>query len=277
MKEIFYFQADWKSTGLLRQLLADWLFKTLVTLRIRSIMIKSPALPLALIQLDVPPHHVVAKIGEQPVWFIDALGLQPDEYLIMRPHLGEALPAFSQISGAILSGSWAMVTDHADWSERSAAWVRAAIDAKLPLLGVCYGHQLMAYALGGKVEDNPNGWERGLLPLVCNAQTQRDSLLAALPATFNVWLSHRQTVTAPPPQAQVLAQSEKDGCQILRYSPYALSVQFHPEFTQRIMRACLPDGAGNSDARLEGEDWARELLRTFYLQTQRIDDQAQGA
>ena len=241
-------------------------------------MTLTSALPLALIQLEVPPAAVVERIGEQPNWFIDALDLQPDEYVIVRPHLGESLPQFDQISGAILSGSWAMVTDHAEWSERSAAWVRAAIDARLPLLGVCYGHQLMAYALGGKVEDNPNGWERGLLPVVCEEQAQRDGLLATLPARFSAWLSHRQSVITPPPQAQVLATSDKDGCQILRYSPHALSVQFHPEFSRRIMLACLPpESRDSSVAEIEGTDWARQLLVAFWQQTRPQAKQAQGA
>ncbi|HAH12717.1 MAG TPA: glutamine amidotransferase, partial [Pantoea agglomerans] len=165
-------------------------------------MTYTSALPLALIQLEVPPANVVSEIGEQPRWFIDALNLQPDEYLIVRPHLGEALPAFDQISGAILSGSWAMVTDHAEWSERSAVWIRAAMDHGLPLLGVCYGHQLMAYALGGEVADNPNGWERGLLPINCMPEAQRDPLLKKLPQDFSVWLSHRQSVISAPQQAQ---------------------------------------------------------------------------
>ncbi|MEZ3498695.1 glutamine amidotransferase [Pantoea sp. KPR_PJ] len=234
------------------------------------------ALPLALIQLEVPPAAVADKIGEQPRWFIDALGLHADEYLIVRPHLGEALPQFDRISGAILSGSWAMVTDHAEWSERTAAWVRAAIDARLPLLGVCYGHQLMAYALGGKVADNPNGWERGLLPLVCEAEAGRDELLAALPSAFNVWLSHRQSVITPPPQAQVLAKSAKDGCQILRYSPQALSVQFHPEFSRPVMQACLPGDVSDDGADIEGIDWARQLLVAFWQQTRPQARQAQG-
>ena len=240
-------------------------------------MIATPALPIALIQLEVPPANVVAQIGEQPRWFIDALNLQPDEYLIVRPHLGEALPAFDQIAGAILSGSWAMVTDHADWSERSAAWIRAAIEAALPLLGVCYGHQLMAYALGGEVADNPNGWERGLLPVTCGALAQRDPLLQRLPAAFSAWLSHRQSVLTPPRQAQVLASSERDGCQIIRYSPQALSVQFHPEFSPKIMRACLPDGSTDDGAVIEGKDWARQLLTDFWQQTRPSVEQAQGA
>lgn len=238
----------------------------------------SPAcLPLALIQLEVPPASVVARIGEQPRWFIEALGLPPEAYLIVRPHLGESLPQFDQISGAILSGSWAMVTDHADWSERCAAWVRAAVDAALPLLGVCYGHQLMAYALGGKVADNPAGWERGLLPLTCAAAAQGDALLGALPPRFSAWLSHRQSVIAPPPQAQVLASSAKDRCQILRYSPQALSVQFHPEFSRRIMSACLPPDVSDDGAEIEGADWARQLLVAFWQQTRPQAAQAQGA
>lgn len=240
-------------------------------------MTHTPALPIALIQLEVPPANVVAQIGEQPRWFIDALNLQPDEYLIVRPHLGEALPAFDQISAAILSGSWAMVTDHADWSERSAAWIRAAIEASLPLLGGCYGHQLMAYALGGEVADNPNGWERGLLPVTCGAQAQRDPLLRGVPSTFSAWLSHRQSVLTPPPQAQVLAASERDGCQIIRYSPQALSVQFHPEFSSSIMRACLPDDSSDVAAVMEGKDWARTLLTAFWQQARPSVEQAQGA
>ncbi len=69
-------------------------------------MTQTRTLPLALIQLETPPPQVVAKIGEQPQWFITALALQPDDYVIVRPHLGEELPAFSGISGAIFSGSW---------------------------------------------------------------------------------------------------------------------------------------------------------------------------
>ena len=240
-------------------------------------MTQTPALPLALIQLEVPPARVVSQIGEQPRWFIDALDLQPDEYLIVRPHLGEALPAFDEISGAILSGSWAMVTDHEEWSERSAAWVRAAIEQELPLLGVCYGHQLMAYALGGEVADNPHGWERGLLPIRCSDQAQRDPLLQSLPAAFSVWLSHRQSVITAPPQAEVLAASARDGCQIVRYTPQALSVQFHPEFSRHIMNVCLPEGLSDGGDDIEGKDWARALLEKFWQQTRPAAAQAQGA
>ncbi|MDU6416297.1 glutamine amidotransferase [Mixta calida] len=221
-------------------------------------------LPLALIQLDIPPVPVRDRIGEQARWFIDALRLTPHDYVICRPDLGESLPDFNAVSGAILSGSWAMVTDHAEWSERTAAWVRAATEQSLPLLGVCYGHQLMAYALGGEVGDNPYGWERGALPVSLLAGAQADPLLQALPATFAAWLSHRQTVLTPPPGARVLARSAADDCQIVRYSPQALSVQFHPEFDARIMQACLGVGSGFDPEAQPATDSARLILQRFW-------------
>ncbi|WP_123329119.1 glutamine amidotransferase [Erwinia sp. JUb26] len=233
----------------------------------------SVKLPLAIIQLETPPLPVSERVGDQQLWFVQALGLSAGEYIVVRPDLGEALPDPATISAAILSGSWAMVTDHADWSERTAAWVRHLVAEKLPLLGVCYGHQLMAYALGGKVGDNPNGWERGLQQLESAAARHQDPLLASLPSHFSAWLSHRQSVLTPPPGAQVLASSVLEPCQIIRYSPQALSVQFHPEFTGEIMTACLHNSLGDEQANKlmhnqPEPEWPRQLLQDFWQQQQ---------
>lgn len=227
-------------------------------------MTDSHALPLALFQLDVPPPEVVAQVGEQPAWFIAALNLQPDDYTIVRPHLGETLPDLDQISGAILSGSWAMVTDRPEWSERTAAWIRDAVGASLPLLGICYGHQLMAHALGGEVGDNPHGWEGGLKTVTQNVHD--DPWLAQLPTTFPAWLSHRQSVLIPPSHARVLAHSAQESCQIIRYTPQAMSLQFHPEFTHAIACACQSDNRAQPAA-MPGKDWPHELLQRFWQQT----------
>ncbi|RYF49524.1 MAG: glutamine amidotransferase, partial [Comamonadaceae bacterium] len=76
---------------------------------------------------------------------------------VVRPSLGETLPAPHAVAGAIITGSWNMVTDREDWSELTAAWVREAFAGDVPLLGICYGHQLMAHALGGVVDYHPQG------------------------------------------------------------------------------------------------------------------------
>lgn len=230
-------------------------------------------LPLAIIQLESPPQAVSRQVGEQKQWFIEALELADDDYIVVRPDLGDALPDVQQIACAVLSGSWAMVTDHAEWSERTAAWVRHAVAEQLPLLGVCYGHQLMAYALGGEVGDNPNGWERGVKLLQTTRAQRQDPLLASVPGRFTAWLSHRQSVLTPPPGAQVLAASAQDGCQIIRYSASALSLQFHPEFTPEIMAACLHNSLAPGEVQKlltqqPEPHWPRQLLRDFFQQAQ---------
>ncbi len=158
-----------------------------------------------------------------------------------------------------------MVTDRLAWSEKTAQWIRRAHALNLPLLGVCYGHQLIAHALGGVVADNPLGSERGL-QLIQIAEQSTAPLLTAFPRRFSAWLSHRQTVLQPPEGASVLAFSARDACQILRYSDTAYSVQFHPEFTWEIMAACLRHrGEGLEMAEMPGEPgWPPELLRRFY-------------
>ena len=70
---------------------------------------------------------------------------------------GDALPRREGFAGVIVTGSAAMVTERADWSERSADWLREAAHDGMPLFGICYGHQLLAHALGGEVGYNPAG------------------------------------------------------------------------------------------------------------------------
>lgn len=223
------------------------------------------AKPLAIIQMGVPPAVIRHEAGEQSQWFIQALALDSGEYIVVRPDLQDSLPGMDTICGAIISGSWAMVSDQLAWSEETAQWIRCAHGLNLPLLGVCYGHQLIAHALGGVVDDNPQGSERGLQQIQI-AENSAAPLLKAFPERFSAWLSHRQTVLQPPEGASVLAFSAKDTCQILRYSDTSYSVQFHPEFTWDIMAACLKArGEGLEWAEMPGEPcWPQELLRRFY-------------
>ncbi len=227
--------------------------------------------PLAIVQMGEPPAAIAAEVGEQYQWFVDRLGLKSHEYLLIRPYRGDRLPDPGRISAAIITGSWSMVTDHAPWSENTASWIRGVHALKMPLLGVCYGHQLIAYALGGIVADNPRGWEGGLQQVRLAARTDGDPLLNGLPGQFAVWLSHLQTVVRPPAEAQVLATSPQDDCQIIRYSPHTFSLQFHPEFSRSLMASCLRHSSRHgARAQLENlqslaePEWPSLILRRFY-------------
>ncbi len=230
-----------------------------------------PARPLLIVQTGEAPQPILEKLGGFALWFRASMRLRPEQVRIVRVDTGEKLPKPNEAAAAVITGSGAMVTDRERWSEDTAAWLRNAMDADLPLFGVCYGHQLLSHALGGVVDWLPGGREIGTQPIVRNGTD--DALLDGIPVNFPAHTTHRQSVIEAPKAAQVLARSSADPHQILRYSPTAISTQFHPEFSVRVMRAYLRSREealreeGRNVAMLESEvaatPHARGLLRKF--------------
>ncbi|MFY2762655.1 glutamine amidotransferase [Arenimonas sp. MALMAid1274] len=172
-------------------------------------------------------------------WIRVAAGLHGRQVRHCRVLDGEALPEPGEHAGVLVTGSGAMVTERLDWSERSAQWLRRAADAGTPLFGICYGHQLLAHALGGQVDYNPRGREMGTVPVELDAAAGHDALFSGLGTRFDAHTTHLQTVTAPPPGATVLARSERDDCQAFRWGDSVWGVQFHPEFSTGMMRGYI--------------------------------------
>lgn len=177
--------------------------------------------------------------GDFPAWIRNGLGLRPDEVEVVQVQEGGALPDPRTVAGAVLTGSGAMVSDRLDWSEATAEWLRGAVAAGLPLLGICYGHQLLAHALGGRVGDHPDGREVGTIEVEPLAAADGDALFDAAPARFRAHATHEQSVLDLPPGAVTLARSAHDANQAVRFSANAWGVQFHPEFSAAVMRAYI--------------------------------------
>jgi len=233
--------------------------------------------PLLIILTGHAPDAIRARLGDFDHWFRLALRLSPREIRVVDVSAGVPLPDTTDIRGAVISGSAAMVTEKLVWSERLAGWIRDAMDAQLPLFGVCYGHQLMAHALGGRVDVLPGGREVGTQDIEVFETGADDHLLAGLPMHFAAHTTHVQSVLEAPTGAQVLARSARDPHHILRYGPNAFSTQLHPEFSAAVMRAYLRlradnlrseslDVAALLDA-VRATPHARRLLRRFALQT----------
>jgi GMP synthase (glutamine-hydrolysing) len=172
-------------------------------------------------------------------WIRVAAGLHGREVHSCRVADGEALPDARDYAGVLITGSGAMVTERADWSERSADWLRDAAHAGQPLFGICYGHQLLAHALGGEVDYNPRGREMGTVPVRLHAEADSDPLFAGLPQEISAQTTHLQCVLAAPLAARVLARSDKDECQAFRWKDSVWGVQFHPEFSSHMMRSYI--------------------------------------
>ncbi|PXX90387.1 glutamine amidotransferase [Marinobacter vulgaris] len=195
------------------------------------------------------PRVVVLKTGTTYPALRDAFG-DFDHWFVARlaPELNvdvvdvtvDDLPGRPEDwDGIVITGSPAMVSDREAWSEQTASWLADAIGAEVPVLGVCYGHQLLAHALGGEVGYHPRGRETGTHPVELLDAALDDPLFKGLPRQFPAQLTHRQSVLRLPDSAVLLGHNEFEPHQAFRLGPCAWGVQFHPEFSTDVMRAYL--------------------------------------
>lgn len=226
------------------------------------------------------PLRSLRRYGGFPHWIRVAAGLEAQDTVTVNVEQGGRLPRRNGFAGVIVTGSAAFVTDRAEWSERSADWLCDAVHDGTPTLGICYGHQLLAHALGGEVADNPTGRESGTVAIDLHDHAAEDPLFSALPAKFIAHATHVQTVLRPPEGATVLAKSEQDNCHAFRWREHAWGVQFHPEFATHHMRGYVI--ARQEHLRSEGRcpktiarnvtaaPQARKLLRRFVGHARRV-------
>ncbi|MEM7546778.1 MAG: type 1 glutamine amidotransferase [Pseudomonadota bacterium] len=139
----------------------------------------------------------------------------------------------SLADGWLLSGSKHGVYEDHDWLPPLKDFIRTCAAQKVPMIGVCFGHQVMAEALGGRAEKSIRGW--GLGPHEYDVLSKPDWMNGA-PDRLTVHAIHQDQVTILPPDATRIATSEFCENAALVYgdidAPYAISIQPHPEFTR---------------------------------------------
>ncbi len=207
-------------------------------------------LPLAIVLCGSTVAPLIPRRGNFADWFRSGLG--DPQALALDAAAGAVLPDPSCLRGAVITGSPAMITENATWMIDLIAWTARAAEAKLPLLGVCFGHQVLARATGGEVGFHPRGREIGSVRVRLEPAAAADPLFGGLPSEFFVQESHSQAVLQLPPGSVHLARGEHDRNQAYRVGPSAWGTQFHPEFDADIIRGYLAERA--DDLQAEGLD-----------------------
>jgi GMP synthase (glutamine-hydrolysing) len=180
--------------------------------------------------------------GDNDALFTRTLGLKPSEVVEVRIQEHAPLPDVAEISGVVVSGSAAMVTDRHPWAERAAGWIADNRD-RVPMLGVCFGNQLIAHAFGGRVEWTPKGPEYGTVeirPLPAAASDPMFKNVKAALQPFAAQGAHSQRVADLPKGGVLLAENDY-GLQAARYSDLSWGTQFHPEYNMALMGVLFAD------------------------------------
>jgi GMP synthase (glutamine-hydrolysing) len=187
------------------------------------------------------PHPPVsARLGGFTSWFA--------RHLAARVEVEEAdarapLPPPARYDGLLLTGSLDSVTAWSPWMEATALWALGAARSR-PVLGVCFGHQLLGRALGARVERNPRGPEAGTCAVHLTEAGLADPLFAGLPRRLLVQEAHLDQVASLPPGALRLAWNDQTPMQAFAAGDAVRAVQFHPEFDAERCRAILEEERG---------------------------------
>lgn len=180
---------------------------------------------IAILETGRPPAHLVETFGDYTAQFRALLGegVTTRRFDVQAGELPEDPSAFA---GTIVTGSAAGVYEDLPWIEPLSGWLRAA-RGQTRLVGICFGHQILAQAFGGRVEKSDKGWGVGLHRYDVVGD---EAWMTPAAASIAIPVSHQDQVIAVPQDARVLVASAFTPYAGLAWGQDAISFQCHPEF-----------------------------------------------
>lgn len=212
---------------------------------------------IGLLETGRPPADLAPRYGDYRGMFRRLLaGPLPEAAFSDWAAIDGELPDGPDAAdGWLVTGSPAGAYEDAAWIADLADFLRETVDAGRPVFGICFGHQILARALGGEVVKAEAGWGVGVHRYSLRATADWMDDGAAPGEDIATLVSHQDQVTAPPPGARLLAASDFCPHAMLEYAPHAVGLQSHPEMSPAFC-AELYDGRRDRI----GEDRVAEAL-----------------
>lgn len=221
--------------------------------------------PLIIIRSGSTWPQIANHFGEFENQFLNRFSIKP-ENVVLKAQEKPTFPEPENISGVIVSGAHENVTDDLPWMTELQKWIKKIHKQNIPMMGVCFGHQIIGKALGGKVAFNPNGDEYGLLPVQMLAK--KAVFNVKLPEVFFAYATHSQSIVELPEGAISLAKSELEPNHIVHFGNKTWGFQFHPEFTYKLTHSYIKDmktaqSLGTIEQQNEAETIGKTILDSF--------------
>ena len=178
---------------------------------------------------DVSTHYGVA-----PEWIMESLKNKGCNFTWVKPYVGDKIQS-NNADAWIITGSPCSVYNCEAWMVNLEEEMKNIQSSQIPVLGICFGHQLIAKCFGGTVELNPQGWELGAYPVQFTAAGKKSQLFIGMEENAIVYESHQDSVTVLPENAIELARNNK-GNQAFMIHENFYGVQFHPEFSWEVIK-----------------------------------------
>jgi GMP synthase-like glutamine amidotransferase len=175
---------------------------------------------IGILQAGLCPDELLEEHGEYDVMFarfLDGYGFEFEGFRVVEGLFPSSIEA---ADGWLITGSkYGAYEDH-DWIAPLEDFIRHAYVQNVPIVGICFGHQIMAQALGGRVEKFAGGWSVG----------KQHYQLEGVEGGIDLMAWHQDQVTELPADAEVIGSSDFCCYAVLSYGNKAVSVQAHPEF-----------------------------------------------